>query len=406
MTNNNNCTNDINIHGYVASGWENVRTVFEQNFIDGLDVGASVCVYHRGECVVDLYGGWKDIENKEQLYTSRTLQLVFSTSKGIMAAAIALCVDRGWLDYDAPVAQYWPEFAANGKQNITVGELLSHRGGLPCVDEQLTLDDVCNWSRMTSLLAAQKPLWEPGTVHGYHVITIGFLAGELIHRVDPKHRSFGTFVREELDNEFYVGVSDDEIEARVAPLIKKITLNPIALPPMNLLTQKALTCSGAFAIDIPTSTDSIFNKTQLHRAEIPAANGITNARTLARIYARLMSDINENGEKKDRLISENTLSQATTSVTPTGEPDCVLFGVTSNFAKGGFHTYGNFFKAFGTEVFGHKGMGGSCAMAYPPQQISFAHVCNYLDFSVPTLDPRSVRLLQAIETILNHQCKM
>jgi CubicO group peptidase (beta-lactamase class C family) len=106
-------------------------------------------------------------------------------------------------------------------KNITVGNLLSHRAGLPCVDEQLTLDDVCNWSRMTSLLAAQKPHWEPGTAHGYHAYTIGFLGGELVRRVDPHHRSLGQFIRDELDSEFYVGIPNDEVEARVAPLIFK-----------------------------------------------------------------------------------------------------------------------------------------------------------------------------------------
>jgi CubicO group peptidase (beta-lactamase class C family) len=113
MANNNNSNN---IHGYVAPGWESLRSVLEQNIVDGLDIGTSLCVYHRGECVVDLYGGWKDIEMNKEPYTSDTLQLVFSVSKGVTAAAIALCVERGWLDYDTPVAKYWPEFASNGKQ--------------------------------------------------------------------------------------------------------------------------------------------------------------------------------------------------------------------------------------------------------------------------------------------------
>jgi CubicO group peptidase (beta-lactamase class C family) len=111
-----NNSNNNNIYGYVAPSWESVRSVFEQNLVEGLDIGASLCVYHRGECVVDLFGGWKDPQTKKEPYTSDTLQLVYSTSKGVMAAAIALCVERGWLDYDTPVAKYWPEFAANGKQ--------------------------------------------------------------------------------------------------------------------------------------------------------------------------------------------------------------------------------------------------------------------------------------------------
>lgn len=108
--------NNNHVFGGVTCGWESIRAVFEQNFIDGLDIGASLCIYHRGQCVVDLSGGWKGEQTKKEPYTPDTLQIVFSTSKGIVAAAIALCVDRGWLDYDAPVAQYWPEFASNGKQ--------------------------------------------------------------------------------------------------------------------------------------------------------------------------------------------------------------------------------------------------------------------------------------------------
>jgi hypothetical protein len=124
---------------------------------------------------------------------------------------------------------------------------------------------------------------------------------------------------------------------------------------MNLLTQKAFSCSGAFPIELLNTNDTIFNKIELHQAEIPAANGITNARSLARIYALLLGDINEHGQKKQRLISEKTLSQATTSMTPVGEPDRILFGVTSNLAKGGFHVHSNYFQAFGVGVFGHKG---------------------------------------------------
>jgi CubicO group peptidase (beta-lactamase class C family) len=117
-----NNSNTSNIHGYVAPGWESIRSAFEQNFVEGLDMGASFSFYYRGQCVVDLCGGWKDAQTKQDPYTSDTLQLVYSVSKGVMAAAIALCVERGWLDYDAPVAKYWSEFAANGKQVHTYFE--------------------------------------------------------------------------------------------------------------------------------------------------------------------------------------------------------------------------------------------------------------------------------------------
>ncbi|CAF1937797.1 unnamed protein product [Rotaria magnacalcarata] len=392
-----------NIHGFVAPGWENVRCVFEQNIVEGLDTGASVCVYHQGQCVVNLYGGWKDVERNKEPYTPDTLQLVFSVSKGIMSAAIALCVERGWLDYDKPVARYWPEFAANGKQNITIGEALSHRAGVPFFDEQLTVDDVCKWSRIISLLEKQKPHWTPGAEHGYHTITTGFIGGELIRRVDPHHRSYGQFLRDELDNEFLMGVSDGEIKARTAPLLQKITGNPPTLPSLSVFIKKALTLNGAFSILPENPNDLTFNKARLHQAEIPAANGITNARALARIYARLMSDINEDGQMEQRLISEKTLLQAIKSATPVNEPDLVLFGLKSDFAQGGFRLFDDFFKASGSCSFGHKGIGGSCALGHASLKLSYAHVCNQLDYSPTVFDQRSVRLLQAIEKILDSQ---
>jgi len=390
---------DNNVQGDVAAGWESVRTAFEQNLTDGSEIGTGLCVYHRGKCVVDLSGGWKDVE-KTKPYTRDTLQLVFSVTKGVTAAAVALCVDRGWLDYEAPVARYWPEFAANGKENITVGQVLSHQAGLPYIDQELTTDDVYNWSRITSLLAAEKPHWVPGSGHGYHAHTLGFLGGELVRRVDPQHRSFGQFIRDELNSGFYVGVPDDNVEARVALLIDKpISADPAASPPMSLSTTKAFTLSGALPLDKPGG-GMVFNLPRLHQAEMPGANGITNAHSLASIYALLIGDIDENGTKKKRLVSEQTLSQATTNVTPKGQPDQVLFGLTTIFAKGAFQLYGDFFNLCGEGVFGHKGMGGSCAFAYPSQHLAVAHVCNYLDNSVLAVDPRTIRIIEAIDGVL------
>ncbi|CAF2747929.1 unnamed protein product [Rotaria sp. Silwood2] len=347
-----------NVRGYISPGWECVRSVFEQNFNEGLDIGASLCVYHRGKCVVDLSGGWKDAKTKKEPYTDDTLQLTFSTAKGIMAAAVALCVERGWLDYDAPVTKYWPQFGQNGKENILLSDLLSHRSGLPYIDQQLTVEDVCNWSRMISLLIAEKPHWDPGSTHGYHGHTIGFLVGELIRCVDPQHRSYGQFVREELDDQCYIGVSDDIIEARVAPLIRKQANNKNSdvVNSLDPLSEKTLTCSGAFPLGpYQNSSGIIYNEAQIHQAELPAVNAITNARSVARIYARLMGDIYENGKNIERLLSEKTLSQAIENITPVGETDRIVPTIKTAFGKGGFQVYGEIFNVFGDKVFGHNG---------------------------------------------------
>ncbi|CAF1076736.1 unnamed protein product [Rotaria sordida] len=257
---------------------------------------------------------------------------------------------------------------------------------------------------MISLLIAEKPHWNPGSTHGYHGHTIGFLVGELIRYVDPQHRSYGQFVREELDDQCYIGVSDDKVEARVAPLIRKQAnnMNSDVINSLDPLAEKTLSCSGAFPLGpYQNSSGIIYNEVQIHRAELPAVNAITNARSVARIYARLMGDINENGKNIERLVSEKTLAQAIENVTPVGEPDRTMPTIKTAFGKSGFQVYGEIFNVFGDTVFGHNGFGGSCALAYPPDQLAYAHVCNQLDTSGFVIDQRSIRLLEAIQYALN-----
>ncbi|CAF4466336.1 unnamed protein product [Rotaria sp. Silwood2] len=335
---------------------------------------ASLCIYYKGKCVVDLYGGWKDLQRKEP-YTSDTLQLVFSVSKGILSAAIALCVERG--------------------------DLLSHRADLPYINQTLTVDDVCDWSKMISLLINEKPHWKPGTTHGYHGHTIGYIAGELIHRVDPQHRSYGQFVRDELDHDYYVGITNNEIDARVAPLFEKQVDRKTVDPKfIDSAADKTLTFNGALPLE---QSQMIYNESKIHRAELPAVNGITNARSLAKIYSLLIGDVHENGNILKCLLSKKTLSEAIKNSTPIGELDQTLYKMPTTFSKGGFQIYGDSFHIFGDGVFGHTGYGGSCAFAYPSQQLTYAHVCNHLDPYAFTIDHRSIRIIQAIENILKHQ---
>ena len=242
--------------------------------------------------------------------------------------------------------------------------MLAHRAGLPYIDQSLTLEDVCNWSRIISLLIDAKPYWKPGSTHGYHGHTIGYIAGELIHRVDPQHRSYGQFVRDELDPEYYVGIPDNEIDRRVAPLFEKtVQKKDISYNILSYLLQidnettdskanKTLTCSGALPLG---QSQMIYNEPQVHHAELPAVNGITNARSLARIYSLLIGDVYENGKTFKCLLSEKTLSQAIKNITPDGELDQILYNMPTTFSKGGFQTYGDSFHILGDGVFGHTG---------------------------------------------------
>ena len=355
---------------FVAPGWEPVREAFVGHLSSGLDRGAGVAVMHKGKLVVDLMGGHRD-KNGDVPYGPETLQVVFSTTKGITALAVAMCVERGLIDYDEKVAAYWPEFAAHGKQDITVAQLLSHRGGLYTVDGPITLPEALDWDTVTSRLADTKPLFEPDSTHGYHALTYGWLGGELVRRVTGM--SIGDFVQENivgpLGVELWIGLPAEH-EPRVAHLMA----HPLPEFPPEIakfmmehsgpgsLGEKALSLNGAFG-------PGAFNKPEVHAAQIPGANAITNARSLATIYAATFGEVNG-----VRLLGEETRRRATTSETPDGEVDAIL-GHPTVFAKGYMldstrNNYG------GPDGYGHDGAGGSVACAVPSKGLAISYVMN------------------------------
>lgn len=186
----------IGIQGHVSAGFEAVREAFVENFLHRNELGAACCVYHRGEKVVDLWGGIRNKETGEP-WEEDTMVLVFSATKGLAAMAMAVPHSRGWLDYEERVCTYWPEFAQQGKEKVTVRQLLSHQAGLFAFDEPVDRSVVADLDRLAIVLARQKPAWEPGTRQAYHAISLGFYEGELLRRVDPQHRSLGQFFQDE-----------------------------------------------------------------------------------------------------------------------------------------------------------------------------------------------------------------
>jgi CubicO group peptidase (beta-lactamase class C family) len=372
----------------VVPGWETVRDAFVEGFNNGEEHGAQVAVYHRGECVVDVVGGWKDKEHT-QPYGEDALQVVFSTTKGIASLAVAMCVEEGLLDYSATVATYWPEFAAKGKENITVAQLLSHRAGLYTVDGPITLEEALHWDTVTQRLANTAPRFDVNSTHGYHAITFGWLAGELVRRVTGK--SLGTFVRDHitspLDADFFIGLPE-ELEPRVARLLA----HPIPKFPPDIarimMERSAPGTKGAEALGLNGAFGpGAFNKPEVHRAEIPGANGIGNARSLARIYAATVGEVDG-----VRLIGEDVRRQATTSNTPAGEMDVVLISETV-FAMGFMlHCDRSLFSGEG--AFGHNGAGGSVSFADPHRNMGFSYVMNTM-MTVYDEDPRRSRLIRA-----------
>ncbi len=372
--------------GFVSPGFEPVSKAFVDNFEHNGEVGAACCIYHGGKVVVDFSGG-VTTPGGSRPYTAETLQMVMSSTKGVVAVAAHMLAQEGKLDFDAPVTDYWPEFAAEGKGQIPVRWLFSHRAGLPAIDRQLSIEDVYAWAPIVDALAAQRPLWEPNSAHGYHVGTYGWLAGEVIRRVAGV--SVGEFVGKRIARplglELWIGLPE-AMEARVAPML--VPPAPAPGTPVDSFTARLLDPSTLLhrAFVNPPLPAPVFNERAFHAAEIPAANGITNARSLARMYAACIGEVHG-----VRLLEPKTV-EAATRVQSAGE-DLVL-GYETRYATG-FQLSFPFRPMAGEGSFGHYGMGGSVGFADPGRGIAFAYVMNQM---LPSggVDPRTRSLVEAL----------
>jgi CubicO group peptidase (beta-lactamase class C family) len=384
----------MTIDGWVAPGFENVRDQFEKNFADGLEVGAAFAAYQDGEKVVDLWGGVAD-EATDRAWAEDTLVVVFSTTKGATAICANRLAQEGRLDVDAPVAEYWPEFAGRGKATIPVNHLLSHRAGLAWVDTPLTLDDALAWEPMIHALEAQAPSWEPGTAHGYHAVTYGYLVGEVVRRITGK--TVGAYFRDEVASplglDFHIGLPE-ALEPRVAPMLggfggaaeADADADPEAMAALAALIGpgsnlgKALSAGGAF------SDAQLFNTRPVHAAEIPAAGGITDARSVARMYAACIGDVDG-----VRLLGPDQVADATTQRTE--GPDIVILNLDLQFGLG-FFVPSSLLQLGGPRSFGHFGMGGSAGWCDPEAGLAFGYVMNKMDLGLAG-DLRSYSLVNA-----------
>lgn len=281
------------VDGFIQDKFAPVKAAFEANLANGSDVGASYCATVDGEIVVDLWGGFAD-EARTRPWRRDTIINVYSTTKTMTALTALLVADRGELDFDAPVAKYWPEFAANGKQDVKVSHLMSHSAGLSGWKEPITQDVLYDWDKATSLLAAQAPFWEPGTAPGYHAITQGYLVGEVVRRVTGK--SLGTVFREEiaepLGADFHIGLPASE-DARVAELIPPPPGVGIA---DGVQTELQRNMSHNPGVDVGATRTR-----EWRGAEIPAAGGTGNARSIALVHTILA---NGGVAKGKRFMSE------------------------------------------------------------------------------------------------------
>ena len=379
-------------NGFVAPGFEAVRAEFERNFVERGEIGAAVAAYWRGEKVVDLWGG-RRTPNGDDPWNENTMVVVNSTTKGMSAMTLAVANARGWLDYDAPVARYWPEFAQKGKAAVTVRQLLGHEAGLVLLDEELTPETLRDLDQVARILARQEPAWPPGTRHGYHTMTIGLYMQELIRRVDPAHRTLGRFFLDEIAKplglEFYIGLPRKIPAERLARLK---TLSPwrglLALrytPPavtMRMITPGSLLRRSFVGLSVDP------NDRRYLDVEVPAGNGIGTARAIARAYSCFAEGGSELG------ITPATFERLTAPPVMAGSRDVVI-GLPTYFALGFLRPGPKV--AFGSSerAFGAPGAGGSFAFADPDARLGYAYVMNMMDFHL-TDDPREKPLRDAI----------
>jgi CubicO group peptidase (beta-lactamase class C family) len=382
------------IHGYISKGFETVREAFIENFARRSELGAACCIYYQGEKVVDLWGGVRNKASGEP-WQEDTMVCVFSTAKGMAGLAIALAHSHGLLDYEERVCTYWPEFAEQGKEQITVRQLLSHQAGLFALDAPVDRSVVADLDRLAVILAQQKPAWEPGTRQAYHAQSLGFYEGELLRRVDPRHRSLGQFFQDEIASplrlDFYLRLPEQIPNSRLAtiqqanPLLMMFNVPlPLMLAFMN---RRSPTYRAVFENPGPyllLDRERIYAR----NLENPSGNGVGTARALARAYSVFATGGRELG------LRQETLQALMTPAVPPlhGSYDEVMkkeMCFSLGFLKP------NRIYPFGQPgAFGAPGHGGSFAFADPEAGIGYAYVTNRMGAKQGG-DPRELALRQA-----------
>ncbi|MFC4466928.1 serine hydrolase domain-containing protein [Streptomyces xiangluensis] len=382
----------MDVNGTVAEGFEPVRDAFVRNFTALGERGAAVVVYRDGRKVVDLWGGLRDVADSSAPWERGTAQIVRSATKGVAAAVPLLLHQRGQLDLDAPVAEYWPEFKAAGKERVLVRQVLSHQAGVPVLDEPLTPAQALDPLRGAEAVARQAPVWEPGTDHGYHALTYGWLTGELVRRVTG--RGIGEWTADEiaapLGLDLWIGLPAGEAGrvGRVGRLETPPAAGGLRTRPKRTVSEAyedpASLTRRAFAAITPFPDQ---NDPAYRAAALPATNGIATADGLARFYASLIGEV----DGVPSLFTPQTLAAARTE--ESAGPDRILV-INTRFGLG-YMLHGSASPFLSSGSFGHPGRGGALGFADPESGIAFGYVTNGFRKTV-TADPRAQALVRAV----------
>lgn len=380
----------IEIHGACAPEFTAVRDAFAANFKDGKEVGASFALAQEGEVVVDLWAGHADAARKRP-WASDTLINTYSTTKGMAATVVGVLADEGLIDYSARVAEYWPEFAAAGKQDVTVAQLLSHQAGICGPRERVEMAELYDWDGLCAVLAAQWPFWEPGTANGYHAVVFGHIAGEVARRATGRRKSLGQLFAEKVADplgagkDYYIGLPEAE-DHRVAEMIPVSGAEQLGsgMGGGSKRMNDAMYCAMAH----PPLTAHIANDRAWRAAEVPGANGQGNGRGIAKVYGALA---NGGALEGARIISPEGITEMT-------REECfrkdLVIGVRMRWSRGFILNKAELYGP-NPDAFGHSGWGGSFGFADTRAKLGVGYAMNQMDTNIFG-DPRGVRLIDAV----------
>ena len=386
------------VEGCVRPGFEAVREAFAENFARRHELGGACCVYHHGERVVDLWGGMRNRQAGEP-WERDTMVLVYSATKGLAAMTLAIAHSRGWLDYDERVCTYWPEFAQQGKERITVRQLLAHQAGLFAFDEPVDRLIVADPDRLAAVLARQKPAWEPGTRQAYHAISLGFYESELLRRIDPRHRTLGQYFQDEIATplglELFIRLPEEMPDSRLARLAPPRPIDMLYMFfsfPLRLTIDgmshrsniyRALMTNPGFAVSLDE------RRIYARNLEVPSGGAVGTARGIAHAYGVFAAGGRELGLRQETL---DLLAAPAIPPTRGFGDECLRADLRFSL---GFMKPGPVWRFGSARSFGAPGSGGSLGFADPTAGIGYAYVTSQMGTRF-TGDPRDVALRDAL----------
>jgi CubicO group peptidase (beta-lactamase class C family) len=393
----------VSVEGHVSPGFEPVRDVFVENFASRHELGGACCAFHRGEKVVDLWGGVRNGQTGEP-WERDTMVVVHSATKGLAAMTLAVAHSRGWLDYEERVATYWPEFAQHGKERITVRQLLAHQAGLFAIDEPVNRADVADHDRLAVILARQKPKWEPGTRQAYHALTLGFYEGELMRRLDPQHRTLGQFFHDEiaapLGEDLYLRLPEEIPNSRLAVLSAPGRIALLLGFPLRFTLEAVNPHSNIYRALVVNPGTSIYldeQRVYARNLEVPSGNAVGTARGIAHAYSVFAT-----GGRELSLRQQTLDLLAAPAIPPSqGFFDECMKGHGIEFSLGFMKSCAAF--PFGSPgSYGSPGAGGAMGFADPSTGLGYAYVTSRMGTTLAG-DPRDIALSQALYAALRNQ---